>query len=139
MAEFLDSVVVCSDCGTLLVAADSPEQLKDIAAQASEGPYRRPGDVVMDTREEDSARDRAPKGAWVRASAVIGGVLLAGLFFGRGGGVITVGGIITTVVVLYCVGRLIRAGMPHIPAGSMRSSKAKVRKTKARNAKNLSR
>jgi hypothetical protein len=135
LAEFLDSVVVCSDCGTLLVAADSPEQLKDIAEQGREGPYRRPGNGLMDIREEDSARSRATKNAGVGASIVIGGVLLAAPLLGRGGGDITVGGIVTTLMILYGVARLIGVGMSSIRADAMRSSKVKARRGKARKAK----
>lgn len=131
LAEFLDSVVVCSDCGTLLVAADSPEQLKDIAVQGSGGPYRRPGEVLLDTREKGSARDRAKNDAIAGASSLFGGLLLAALSIGRSSGI----SILTAGMIIYGLSRLLRVGASRIRAGAMRSSKAKARKTKARKAK----
>ncbi|WP_437549550.1 hypothetical protein WME97_03545 [Sorangium sp. So ce367] len=114
-AEFVDSMAVCSDCGTQLVAADSPEEIEGIVAQADKGPTRRTGEVATDTGEETSALSRARKDRLLGTACLVGGILLAAAaFIGggvRGDGSITVADIVNGLFKLCIAAYLVRKGM----------------------------
>ncbi|WP_437864877.1 hypothetical protein [Sorangium sp. So ce363] len=111
----MDSVAVCSDCGTQLVAADSPEQIESIVAQADEGSTRGTGDVPTGTGDETSALSRTRKDRWVGTACLAGGILFAALpVIGgsrRGDGSITLGDLVNALFQLGIAAYLVRKGM----------------------------